>query len=166
MRGLLNLSVDRINSIDAFRIALLKEFSLFSFPNKRVLTILSSFSVKILESIVAILSKRVCLWRWKFGQWRRKCFVVSVPLPQLHIGSTESWKLCLNLCSFRWLNPILNLVRYLIPRGLWILKILFGKGLIKSRICFLKTWNESAFFTKQSNLFHSVIAEGKKEFLK
>ena len=56
MRGLLNLSVDRINSIDAFRIALLKEFSLFSFPNKRVLTILSSFSVKILESIVAILS--------------------------------------------------------------------------------------------------------------
>ena len=51
MRGLLNLSVDRINSIDASRIALLKEFSLFGFPNKRVLTILSSFSVKILESI-------------------------------------------------------------------------------------------------------------------
>ena len=47
MRGLLNLSVDRIKSIDAFRIVLLKEFSLFSFPNKRVLTILSSFSVKI-----------------------------------------------------------------------------------------------------------------------
>ena len=57
MRGLLNLSVDRINSSGAFRIALLKEFSLFSIPNKRVLTILSSFSVKILESIVAILSK-------------------------------------------------------------------------------------------------------------
>ena len=59
--GLLNLSDDRIYSIDAFSIALLKEFSLFGFPNKRVLTILSSFSVKMFASIVAILSKRVCL---------------------------------------------------------------------------------------------------------
>ena len=51
----MNLLVDRIYSIDAFSIALLKEFSLFGFPNKRVLTILSSFSVKMFASIVAIL---------------------------------------------------------------------------------------------------------------
>ena len=43
-----------MNSIDAFSIALLKEFSLFSFPNKRVL---SSFSVKMFASVVGILSK-------------------------------------------------------------------------------------------------------------
>ena len=59
--GLLNLSVDRIYSIDAFSLALLKEFSQFGLPNKRVLTILSSFSVKMFASVVAILSKRVCL---------------------------------------------------------------------------------------------------------
>ena len=39
-----NLSVDRIYSIDACSIALLKEFLLFGLPSKRVLTILSSFS--------------------------------------------------------------------------------------------------------------------------
>ena len=55
--GLLNLSVDRIYSIDAFSLALLKEFSQFGLPNKRVLTILSSFSVKIFSSIVAIFVK-------------------------------------------------------------------------------------------------------------
>ena len=49
-----------IYSIDAFSIALLKEFSLLDFPNMRVLTILSSFSVKMFAAIVAILSKRVC----------------------------------------------------------------------------------------------------------
>ena len=54
---MLNLSVDRIYSIDAFSIALLKEFSQFGLPNKRVLTVLSSFSVKMFASIVAILSK-------------------------------------------------------------------------------------------------------------
>ena len=59
--GLLNLSDDRIYSIDAFSIALLKEFSLFGFPNKRVLTILSSFPVKIFASIAAILPKKACL---------------------------------------------------------------------------------------------------------
>ena len=55
----MNLSVDRTNSTDAFSIALLKEFSLFGFPNKRVWTILTSFSVKMFASIVAILSKSV-----------------------------------------------------------------------------------------------------------
>ena len=84
----------------------MKEFSQFGLPNKRVLTILSSFSVKMFASIVAILSKRVCLWILKFAQWRRKWIVVSIPLLQLHIGSIEFWKLCLNLCSFRWLNMI------------------------------------------------------------
>ena len=44
---MLNVTVDRKNSIDAYSIALLKGFLLFGFPNKRVLTILSSFSVKM-----------------------------------------------------------------------------------------------------------------------
>ena len=56
----MNNSVDRINSIDALSIVLLKEFLLFDFPNKRVLTILISLSVNMFASIVAILSERAC----------------------------------------------------------------------------------------------------------
>ena len=40
--------------MDAFRICLLKQSSLFGFPNKRILIILFSFSLKMLASIVAI----------------------------------------------------------------------------------------------------------------
>ena len=31
--------------------------------------------------------------------------------------------LCLNLCSLRWLNPSLNLVRNFKPMGLWMLQV-------------------------------------------
>ena len=57
----LDHSVDKINSMDVFRICLLKPSSLFGFQNKRMLIILFPLSIKILASIVAILSKRVCL---------------------------------------------------------------------------------------------------------
>ena len=61
-----------MNSIGEFRIALLKEFSLLGLPNKRALTLLSSFSVKIVASVKVILSKRVCFLLLKFAQWRKK----------------------------------------------------------------------------------------------
>ena len=43
----------------------------------------------------------------------------STSLPQLHIVFRVSWKLCLNLCSWRWLGPSRIRVIYLIPIGLW-----------------------------------------------
>ena len=43
----------------------------------------------------------------------------SKPLPQFHIGLTESWKLCLNLCSRRCLRPSRIRVIYLTAIGLW-----------------------------------------------
>ena len=45
--GLLILSVDRIYSIDALSIALLKEFSQFGLPNKRVTIFIFSQNVRI-----------------------------------------------------------------------------------------------------------------------
>ena len=39
-------------------------------------------------------------------------------------------------------------------------------GLIKLKRRFLKTSNEYALLMQQSNLFHSFIAEGKKESIK
>ena len=61
-----------MNLIDEFRIALLTEFSLVvGLPNKRVLTLMSLFSVKIVASVRVILSKRVCLQLLKFAHWRK-----------------------------------------------------------------------------------------------
>ena len=40
------------------------------------------------------------------------------------------------------------------------------KGLLKANICFLKIARLSEFLILESKLFHSVIVEGKKEFLK
>jgi len=46
------------------------------------------------------------------------------------------------------------------------LKTLLGEGLIKVRICFLKTEKLSALQILASKMFHSFIDEGKKVFLK
>ena len=89
-----------------------------------------SFSVIILALILLSLFKRVCLWVVKFGQWRKKWTVDSISFPQIHKGSIESWKLCLNLCSFKWLKPILRRVRSFSSNGLFILKALLEFGLM------------------------------------
>ena len=52
-------------------------------------------------------------------QWRKKWIADSTSLPQLHIRFSVSWKLCLNLCSYRWLRPSGIRVIYLILIGLW-----------------------------------------------
>ena len=53
------------------------------------------------------------------GLWRKKWIADSTSLTQLHIRLIESWKLCLSLCSHKWLRPSRILVIYLIPIGLW-----------------------------------------------
>ena len=53
-----------------------------------------------------------------------------------------SWKLFLNLCSWRWLSLSHNLIKYLIPFMLW------------------------GFWISGSSLFHSMMTDGKKVFLK
>ena len=78
----------------------------------------------MLALILFSLFKRVCLWVVKFGQWRKKWTIDSISFPQLQKGSTESWKLCLNLCYFKWLKPILRRVRRFSPNGLFMLKSL------------------------------------------
>ena len=110
--------------------------------------------------------KRVCLGVWKLGQWRKKCVVVSVSLPQSHNGFRVSWKQCLNLWSRRWLRPSRNLVRSLIPYELWILNILLTQGRTKFSRYFWKIGRLSEFLIFQPRLFHSSIVEGNNEFLK
>ena len=77
-----------------------------------------------------------------------------------------SWKLFLNLCSWRWLSLSHNLVKYLIPFMLWQPNMLFVVGLINFKILFLKILKLGGFWISGSSLFHSVMTDGKKVFLK
>ena len=99
----------------------------------------------------------------KLGQWRRKWADFSISLPQLQIALSESWKLCLNLCSRRWLKPYLNLGNNLTSLGLWQLKTVLPEGLVKFKSVLLKMFKLSELWIFRSSLFHSITAEGKKE---
>ena len=57
-------------------------------------------------------------------------------------------------------------MRYLIPLQLWQLKILFGEGLINFSKFLLKTLRLVALRRLGSDLFHSIGANGKIQFLK
>ena len=62
---------------------------------------------------------------------------ISISLTQLRIVLRVSWKVCLNLCSWKWLRPALNLVNNLILLGLWQLLTLFLDGRINFKMIFL-----------------------------
>ena len=162
----MNRSVDIRCSIAAFNMSLLTVKLKLGLPYRKVWINWSSRWDKICSLIFLTLFKWVCLEVWKLGQCRKKCVAVSESLPQSHNGFRVSWKQCLNLWSRRWLRPSRNLVRSLIPYGLWILKILFAQGRIKFSRFFLKIERLPEFLILQSRLFHSDIVEGKNEFLK
>ena len=63
-------------------------------------------------------------------------------------------------------KPKRNLVSNFKPYGLFISKTLFATGLTNFKRDNLKTFKESLLRISRSSLFHSVIVEGKKEFLK
>ena len=91
---------------------------------------------------------------------------ISISLSQQLIGFTQSRKLCLNLCSRRWLKPNLNLVIGFIPIELWQLKFLLGVGRMNCKLPFLKRAEFSALLILLSTLLHSITVDGKNEFLK
>ena len=90
-----------------------------------------------------------------------RLYCQTISWQQLHKGFIVSWKLCLNLCSLKWLRPSLSLVISLIPLGLWQSKEEFGGGRMKLSIFFLKTEILLEFLRLGSKLFHSVIVDGK-----
>ena len=97
---------------------------------------------------------------------KKKCVFVSTSRPHEQNGFKVSWKLCLNLCSRKWLRPGCSLVRYLVPLQLWQLNTLFGDGLINFNKFFLKALRLAALRRLGSNLFHSITVDAKKELLK
>ena len=99
-------------------------------------------------------------------EWRKKWLAYSTSLPQLRIGLSLFWKVCFNLCSRRWLNPGRIHVIYLIPIGLWQIKIELEEGRMYFNALLLKTLQLLHLHRLGCNLFHAIIAEGKKEILK
>ena len=98
-------------------------------------------------------------------QLQRKCVVNSISKPQPQNGFKESWKLCLNLCSRKWLKPSCSLVINLVPLAFWQLKRLLADGLINFTILFPKLLKLLEFLMLWLILFHSVTVDGKKQFL-
>ena len=70
-----------------------------------------------------------------------------------------SWKLCLNLCSRRWLKPGLNLVSNCIRFRLLQRKTLFSEGRIIFKMLPLKLVRLSELQMFKSSLFHSNTVE-------
>ena len=99
------------------------------------------------------------------GSAKKMCDVDSGSKLQVQEGLKQSSKLWLNFCSFKLLNPNLNLVNNLIPDGLCILYKGLGFGLISLSRQFLKT-EHGEFRILMSILFHSVTVQGKTEKLK
>ena len=147
-------------------------------PYRRVWVSCVSLWVKMLSLMFLIFWKRVCLGMRKLVQWRKKCIVDSISLLHSHKGFKVSWKQCVNLCSWRWPRHRRNLVKSLIPRGFWILKILlalchFKSILFKSiETCWVSnvefklvplwySWGKKCVFKIIKSYFHwvDVIAE-------
>ena len=128
------------------------------------LVIHKSLCCKISQSMRLIFSKIGFIAQLQLRQWRRKWLVVSISWPQLQIGFKQSWKLCLNLWSAKWLKPSLILVSSFKPSKSWVEEILFGSGLINFSIRFLDIWHKEELWILMSRLFHLVITAGKKEW--
>ena len=110
--------------------------------------------------------RRITLSFWNTVKWRKKCRHDSTSVPHLQIGLKESWKLCLNLCSRKWLRTVHSLVTSLIPLGLWKLKKLLKVGVMNCRIFLFK--NVKTVFTPKISieLVPFNTTRKKNEFLK
>ena len=81
-------------------------------------------------------------------------------------GFNVPWKLCLNLCSLRWLKPTRRRVNNFKPETSLVPKVLFAVGRIKSKSALRNTEYEGAWQIEVSSLFHSLIVWGKKRITK
>lgn len=109
---------------------------------------------KMIGLIFQILLRKVDLSSEWFGHEIRKWEVVSTYFPNCKMD----WKLCLNLCSRRWLNPSRSLVIKFTPIGSW--QNIFGSRPYNFKIVV------SEFRVFELISFHSIMVDGKFVFLK
>ena len=109
-----------------------------------------------------IRSMRCCEKWW---QCRRYCDVSSISKLQDHRGFMQSWKLCRNLCSLRWLKPKPKRFKNFNPTGSNILNKLLLKGRMNDRSLLLNIDSGSEFLIVSSDLYESFRVEGKNRIL-
>ena len=113
------------------------------------------------------MSMKKDLWAFsKLRQWRKNCSLSSTSKLQLHKGFKVSRKLCLNLCSFKWLKRRRTLVRYFTPSGSLKFNIDLLLDLIKERSLFFKTAIGFEFCVSGTSFDHSYREFGKNKYLK
>ena len=134
-------------------------FTLFSnllSPYKSNLVKDISSRLRILESSLRSSFMRLVLGVMKFWQRRKKWEVDYISRLQKHSGLIVSWKLCLNLCSLRWLKPTRSLVSSFIPYMSATPNTLFGIVLINLSKDFLNILYDSELRKKIKNLFDII----------
>ena len=109
---------------------------------------------------------RVVLSNWNKWQRSKKWDFASGSSLRSHRGLRKSWKLCLNLCPFKWLKPNRSLINSCRPMGLWIPNVSKCFSRMKLNKVFLKAVHDAMHLILLSSLLHSVMTLGKKEFLK
>ena len=151
--------VKKRKSMVAFKIKVLLLSSKELSPYRRVSVISKRFLSNMFLLMFLMVFRKVDLSFKQWGQWRRKWVEGSIPLSQLQIGLSISWKPCLNLCSRRRLKRNLNLVSNLTPLRLGQLKTLLSEGRINFKRLFFKIFRLSELRIFRSILFHSMTAE-------
>ena len=121
-----------------------------------------------LQSILLKVLRRVYLSSVNNGKRRKNGLWIQFRDHICVKGFKDSWNLCLNLClnSLRWLKPGRSGLISSILLLLWELYTDLTAGVVNLRIFFLNVSKFSELRRLGSNLFHSEIADGKKEFLK
>ena len=80
-----------------------------------------------------------------------------------HNKFNVSWKVCLSLCSLKWLKPTERRVNKFKPKTSLVLKVLFAVSRIKSKSDLWNTELEGASQMEVLSLFYSLSVWGKKE---
>ena len=152
-----NRFVESMKFIEANDIFLFTLFSYLLSSYKSNLVRDVSSRLRILESSLRSSFVILVFGEMKFWQSRKKWEVDSISRLQEHSGLIVSWKLCLNLCSLRWLKPTRSLVSSFIPYMSATLNTLFGIVLINLSKDFLNILYDSELRISKLNLFHSLI---------
>ena len=117
-----------------------------------------------LQSILLTVLIRVYRSSLNLGQWRKKCEVDIISKPQLQIGLKQSWKLCLVLTQMThsYAQPRDKSNTFII---ITIKNITLGRS-NKFQNTIFEINATFEFRRVRFKLFHPMILEGKKTFLK
>ena len=124
------------------------------------------FSKMLRLAKILTLFRKFNLLSKELGLERRKGEVVLNSFLQLKSGLKGIFKAAFEFALAKGAYPSHGLVNSITPIGFWQLKKLFAVGLMKLHIFDLKTVSVSEFQMFESNLFRSLVVDGKYEFLK